>query len=78
MGGPAVLILIGIILLLGNLRLLDWAALGHYFSRYWPLLLIFWGLIRLFEHFPPGGPDATLRRWARVAFCCWCCWSLRA
>lgn len=51
LAGPLVLIIIGVIFLLGNLHLIAWPQLGHLFARYWPLLLILWGLIRLAEYY---------------------------
>src|SRR5437899_1632774 len=51
LAGPLVLIIIGVILLLGNLHLIAWPSLGHIFARYWPLLLILWGVIRLAEYY---------------------------
>lgn len=48
--GPAVLIVLGIIFLLGNLHLLSWARLGILFAHYWPALLILWGILKLIEH----------------------------
>jgi len=50
LAGPVVLIALGVIFLLGNLRVLTWPRLGHYFALYWPLLLILWGVIKLVEH----------------------------
>jgi Toastrack DUF4097/LiaI-LiaF-like transmembrane region len=50
LAGPLVLILIGVIFLLGNMHYLSWASLHHYFARYWPALLILWGVVRLLEH----------------------------
>ncbi len=50
LAGPIVLIAIGVIFLLGNLHMLSWNTLHHLFARYWPLLLILWGVIRLLEH----------------------------
>jgi hypothetical protein len=60
--GPFVLIVLGLVFLLGNLHLLSWSRLGIWFAHYWPLLLIFWGVIKLIEHMqaqkeglrPPG------------------------
>jgi DUF4097 and DUF4098 domain-containing protein YvlB len=49
--GPLVLIIIGVIFLLGNMHLIAWPNLGHIFARYWPLLLILWGGIRLAEYY---------------------------
>lgn len=45
------LITIGVIFLLGNFHYLTWATLGHYFARYWPVLIILWGLVKLVEYF---------------------------
>ncbi len=50
MAGPAVLILVGLVFLLGNLGILRWHALGLLFAHYWPLLLIVWGVIKLVEY----------------------------
>jgi DUF4097 and DUF4098 domain-containing protein YvlB len=50
LAGPMVLILIGVIFLLGNMHYLSWASLHHYFARYWPALLILWGVVKLLEH----------------------------
>ncbi len=46
--GPLVLIIIGLIFLLRNfgIRFPIW----HFFGRWWPLLLILWGVIALIEH----------------------------
>ncbi len=51
LAGPLVLIIIGVIFLLGNMHLIAWPNLGHLFARYWPLLLILWGAIRLAEYY---------------------------
>lgn len=48
--GPVVLITLGIVFLLGNMGLLGWHDIGLLFARFWPLLLIIWGLIKLFEY----------------------------
>ena len=48
--GPFVLIILGIVFLLGNLHMLSWAHLGHWFAHYWPALLIVWGVIKLVEY----------------------------
>ena len=50
LAGPMVLILIGVILLLGNMHYLRWQSLHHYFALYWPALLILWGVVKLLEH----------------------------
>jgi len=48
LAGPIVLIAIGCLFLLHNfgIRLPIWRAFG----RFWPLLLILWGVIKLYEH----------------------------
>lgn len=48
--GPIVLIALGVLFLLGNMHVLTWPSLGIYFARYWPVLVILWGVIKLFEH----------------------------
>src|SRR5512146_275991 len=50
LAGPIVLIAIGTLFLLGNFHVLTWRTLGHYWARYWPLLIIVWGVIKLVEH----------------------------
>ena len=48
--GPFVLIVLGIVFLLGTMRVLSVARLAHLFANYWPVLLILWGIIKLVEH----------------------------
>src|SRR6201988_4688364 len=48
--GPFVLIVLGIVFLLGTMRILSVGRLWHAFANYWPLLLIIWGVIKLIEH----------------------------
>jgi hypothetical protein len=48
--GPFVLIVLGIIFLLGTMRIVSLSQLGIWFARYWPVLLILWGVIKLLEH----------------------------
>jgi hypothetical protein len=48
--GPFVLIILGLIFLLGNLHMLSWGQIGRWFSHYWPVLLILWGVLKLIEH----------------------------
>ncbi len=48
--GPVVLILIGLVFLLGTMGVLDIHNLGWMFARYWPALLILWGVIKLIEY----------------------------
>ena len=46
--GPLVLIIIGLLFLLRNMGV--HIPIWHWFGRWWPLLLILWGVIRLIEH----------------------------
>ena len=48
--GPVVLILMGILFLMGTMGILDIHHLGWLFARYWPALLILWGIIKVLEH----------------------------
>lgn len=48
--GPIVLILVGVVLLLAKLEIVRWGALYGVFDKYWPLLLILWGVIKLIEY----------------------------
>ena len=50
LAGPIVLIVLGVLFLLGNLHVLSWWQLRHYFAQWWPLLLILWGAIKLIEY----------------------------
>jgi len=50
MAGAFVLIIVGIVFLLGTMRVLSVAMLAHLFASYWPVLLILWGVIKLIEH----------------------------
>jgi len=45
-----VLILVGVGLLLANMGVLKWMTLGTWFARYWPVLMILWGVIKLVEY----------------------------
>ena len=49
--GPVVLIIMGIVFLLGNMHVLTWHALGLWFARYWPVLIIVWGVVKLLEYY---------------------------
>jgi len=51
MSGPVILIILGILFLLGNLRLISWKHIGMWFAHYWPLLLILWGVLKLVEYY---------------------------
>src|SRR5215469_4841983 len=48
--GPVVLIVIGVCFLLANLGVIDWHNFGYWFSHYWPVLLILWGIVKLVEY----------------------------
>jgi hypothetical protein len=40
----------GVLFLMGTLGLLHWGSLIHFFGRFWPVLLIIWGIIKLVEY----------------------------
>ncbi|MGA2356229.1 MAG: DUF4097 family beta strand repeat-containing protein [Terriglobales bacterium] len=48
--GPVVLILMGVLFLLGTMGVLEIHTLGRVFARFWPALLILWGLLKLMEY----------------------------
>src|SRR5438045_8755484 len=47
---PVVLIIVGIFFLLSNMGIISWHNFGLWFSHYWPVLLIVWGIIKLIEY----------------------------
>ncbi len=49
--GPLVLITLGVVFLLETMGVLRWSGLGHLFARYWPLLIILWGVAKLYDHY---------------------------
>jgi DUF4097 and DUF4098 domain-containing protein YvlB len=49
LAGPLILILIGMVFLLRNFGV--HIPVWHFFGRFWPLLIILWGVIALIEHF---------------------------
>ncbi len=49
--GPFVLIAIGVVFMLHNFGLIKGFAFWQWFGRYWPLLLIVWGLVKLIEYY---------------------------
>ena len=51
MAGPIVLIFIGVLFLLGNMGLVNIHTLFHSFAHFWPVLIILWGLVKVFEHY---------------------------
>jgi DUF4097 and DUF4098 domain-containing protein YvlB len=48
--GPVILVIVGVLLLMGTMHTFAWRDLLHYFARYWPLLIIFWGLVKMIEY----------------------------
>ena len=50
LAGPFVLIVFGTICLLATMGVLSRVHMWHLFANYWPVLLIFWGVIKLIEH----------------------------
>ena len=50
MAGAIVLIVIGGLFLLGTMGILNAHGLVVLFGRFWPALLILWGIIKLMEH----------------------------
>jgi len=48
--GPVVLILLGLLFLLGTMGVLNWHGLWTLFGRFWPALLILWGVLKLIEY----------------------------
>jgi len=48
--GPVVLIVLGLLFLMGTMGILRWGSLVHSFGRFWPVLLIIWGVIKLLEY----------------------------
>jgi DUF4097 and DUF4098 domain-containing protein YvlB len=48
--GPVVLILMGVLFLLGTMGVLEIHSLGRLFARFWPALLILWGVLKLVEY----------------------------
>lgn len=48
--GAVILILVGVLFLLGTMGILEWHGIGTLFARFWPALLILWGLLKLIEY----------------------------
>lgn len=48
--GPVVLILMGVLFLCGTMGILEIHSLGRLFARFWPALLILWGVLKLIEY----------------------------
>jgi len=50
LAGPIVLILIGVVALLSTSHLVSEKALLFWFGKYWPALIILWGVVKLIEY----------------------------
>ncbi|MCI0356066.1 MAG: DUF4097 family beta strand repeat-containing protein [Acidobacteria bacterium] len=48
--GPLALILVGVVFLLANAGMLSMRMIGLWFANYWPVLLIIWGLHKVWEY----------------------------
>jgi len=48
--GPLLIVAIGVVFLLANLGYIHRENLGWWFARYWPLLLIIWGVAHFLEY----------------------------
>jgi DUF4097 and DUF4098 domain-containing protein YvlB len=48
--GPVVLILMGVLFLMGTMGIMEIHHLGSLFARFWPALLILWGVLKLIEY----------------------------
>src|SRR5437016_1687515 len=48
--GPLFLAAIGVLFLLRNMGMISYRSMGWWFSHYWPVLLILWGVIKLLEY----------------------------
>jgi DUF4097 and DUF4098 domain-containing protein YvlB len=60
--GPIVLVAIGVFMLLASMGKISWPAFGEWFARYWPVLLILAGVVRLFEYVMARRSDQPLPR----------------
>jgi hypothetical protein len=49
--GPIILIAVGVVFLLANMRVITWSRICPWFAHWWPLLLIFYGLLKLVEYY---------------------------
>jgi DUF4097 and DUF4098 domain-containing protein YvlB len=62
LSGPLILIAIGVFFLLKTMHIVDNIALRHWMAQWWPLLLIFWGVIRLIEYYSDQQSGYPARR----------------
>ncbi|MBV8206417.1 MAG: DUF4097 family beta strand repeat protein [Acidobacteria bacterium] len=51
LAGPVILILVGVLFLLANSRVIGWSHLWFWYGRWWPVLIILWGVIKLVEYY---------------------------
>jgi DUF4097 and DUF4098 domain-containing protein YvlB len=51
LGGPVILILIGVVILLVKMQVLRGSMVAHWFAHYWPVLLILIGVVKLVEYY---------------------------
>jgi DUF4097 and DUF4098 domain-containing protein YvlB len=51
LGGPVILILIGLVILLVKTQVLSGSMVAHWFAHYWPVLLILIGVVKLVEYY---------------------------
>jgi DUF4097 and DUF4098 domain-containing protein YvlB len=51
LGGPVILILIGVVILLVKTQVLSGSMVAHWFAHYWPVLLILIGVVKLVEYY---------------------------
>ena len=61
MAGPVVLILLGVLFLMSSVGVMPLHMIGFWFARFWPVLLIIWGAIKLAEYYAAqrGGYPAS-------------------
>ncbi|MGH9577585.1 MAG: LiaF transmembrane domain-containing protein, partial [Terriglobales bacterium] len=49
--GPLVLVLVGLVFLLVNFGAMSLRSIGVWFAEFWPVLLILWGLHKVWEYY---------------------------
>ncbi|MBV9669381.1 MAG: hypothetical protein JOZ43_00365 [Acidobacteriales bacterium] len=65
--GPIVLIALGVLMLLAVTHRLHADQIGLWFARYWPAILIVWGVVRLVEFFTARQTNAPTPRFGAGA-----------
>src|SRR5262249_9756328 len=48
--GPVLLVVLGVVFLLCTTGVIAWRYAGWWFVRYWPVVLILWGVVKLVEY----------------------------